>query len=58
MKCMLRFQPVQLIFRRLKIASSVISTATRVLFVQVVATKIEIFLLMQLSFVFVLEQVF
>lgn len=58
MKCMLRFRPVQLIFRRVKITTSVIPTAIRVLFVQAVATKIEGILLMQQSFVFVLEQVF
>lgn len=50
---MLRFGPIQLIFRRVKIFSSVVSTAIRVLFVQVVATKIEVFLLMQQNFVFV-----
>lgn len=55
---MLRFRPVQLIFRRVKITTSVIPTAVRVLFVQVVAAKVEGFLLKQLSLVFVLEQVF
>lgn len=54
---MVRFGPVQLTLR-IKITTSVIPTAIRVLFVHVVATKIEGFLSMQQSSVFVLKQVF